>query len=93
MVSCKDFLFCLPAYPVETVVDPTGAGDTFAGGFMGYLASRRKIDAMGVKKAITFGTVIASFNVEGFGLERSCRVTKNDLQRRYRHLKTIASVC
>ncbi|MDD5019427.1 MAG: PfkB family carbohydrate kinase [Candidatus Omnitrophica bacterium] len=93
IVSCKDFLFCLPAYPVEKVVDPTGAGDTFAGGFMGYLAGRRKIDAMSVKKAITFGTVMASFNVEGFGLERSCCVTRSDLERRYRHLKAIASVC
>jgi sugar/nucleoside kinase (ribokinase family) len=93
IVFCKDFLYCLPAYPVEKVVDPTGAGDTFAGGFMGYLASRRKIDAVAIKKAITYGTIMASFNVEGFGVERSCRVTGRDIARRYRHLKTIASVC
>jgi len=93
IVFCKDFLFCLPAYPVEKVVDPTGAGDTFAGGFMGYLAKAGKLDAVSVKKAITYGTIMASFNVQGFGLERSCRVTNKEIGKRYKELKQIASVC
>lgn len=93
IVSCKDFFFCLPAYPVEKVIDPTGAGDTFAGGFMGYLAKRGKLDGMSVKRAITYGTIMASYNVEGFGVEKSSQLTKKEIEQRYRHLKEIASVC
>ncbi len=75
-------IFSLPAYPTDNVVDPTGAGDTFAGGFMGYLAACRKVGAAELKNAIAFGTVAASFNVEGFGLERTARLTRSDLKRR-----------
>lgn len=93
MVFSRDLVFCLPAYPVEKVVDPTGAGDTFAGGFMGYLAKAGRLDPVSIKKAITYGTIMASFNVQGFGVERSCRVTGKDIARRYKELKQIASVC
>lgn len=75
-------VFSLPAYPVEKVIDPTGAGDTFAGGFMGYLAKSAKINASVIKQALAYGTVAASFNVEDFGLLRTHRLTLKDLERR-----------
>jgi len=78
----KKFIFSLPAYPVEKVIDPTGAGDTFAGGFMGYLACARKVDSCAIKKALAYGTVAASFNVEDFGLYRTSTLTRADLERR-----------
>jgi len=76
------FIFSLPAYPVEKVVDPTGAGDTFAGGFMGYLAKSAKINSLTIKKALAYGTVAASFNVEDFGLCRTSKLARIDLERR-----------
>ena len=76
------FIFSLPAYPVEQVIDPTGAGDTFAGGFMGYLAQRGKINALTIKKALAYGTVAASFNVEDFGLFRTSKLTRSELEKR-----------
>lgn len=91
LVYCDDFIFCLPAYPVEKVVDPTGAGDTFAGGFMGYLASTGKVNQEGIKKAITYGTIMASFNVEGFGVERTSKITKRDVDQRLRYFKMITA--
>ena len=91
LVYCDEFIFCLPAYPVERIVDPTGAGDTFAGGFMGYLTKAKKINDKAIKKAITYGTIMASFNVEGFGVERSSRISRKDVQRRLKHFKKITS--
>ncbi len=76
------FIFSLPAYPVEKVIDPTGAGDTFAGGFMGYLARVGRINSLNLKKALGFGTVAASFNVEDFGLNRTSKLKPRDLRRR-----------
>jgi sugar/nucleoside kinase (ribokinase family) len=76
------YLFALPAYPTDKVIDPTGAGDTFAGGFIGYLALARKLDGGSIKKAIAYGTIAASFNVEGFGHERTQGLTRRDLKTR-----------
>jgi len=76
------FFIVLPAYPVAAVIDPTGAGDTFAGGFMGYLAQAGSCGGGALKKALVWGTVAASFNVEGFGLERTATLTKKALQAR-----------
>jgi sugar/nucleoside kinase (ribokinase family) len=83
------FIFSLPAYPVEKVVDPTGAGDTFAGGFMGYLAKTRRTDAASLKKAVAYGTVAASFNVEGFGLDRTAKLSLRDLENRLDRFRKI----
>jgi len=91
LVYCDDFLFSLPAYPIERIADPTGAGDTFAGGFMGYLAKVQKVNAKTMKKAICYGTIMASFNVEGFGVERSSRITKKDIDARLAHFKKMIS--
>ncbi len=80
--AASGLVFSLPAYPVEKVIDPTGAGDTFAGGFMGYLAKSGKINSAVIKKALAYGTVAASFNVEDFGLYRTSKLVPQDLQRR-----------
>jgi len=81
------FKFLLPAYPAEKVIDPTGAGDTFAGGFMGYLAKSKVINARTIKMALAFGTIAASFNIEDFGLERTSRLTMRDLNKRLAEFK------
>ncbi|MEI6831134.1 MAG: PfkB family carbohydrate kinase [Candidatus Omnitrophota bacterium] len=81
------FIFSLPAYPVEHVVDPTGAGDTFAGGFMGYLAKVGRVNSLVLKKALAYGTVAASFNVEEFGLNRTSRLKPQDLEKRLVNFK------
>ncbi len=75
-------LFSLPAYPSCNVIDPTGAGDTFAGGFMGYLSGSRRIKDKEIKLALAFGTVAASFNIEGFGLEASAKLDMRVLNKR-----------
>jgi len=84
-------IFALPAYPTEKVVDPTGAGDTFAGGFMGYLARVKKTNGPAIKRALLYGTIAASFNVEGFGLERTARLSLKDLEKRLKEFEGISS--
>jgi len=83
----KETYFATPAYPLESVFDPTGAGDTFAGGFMGYLASHASIDEATLRRAIIFGSVMASFNVEEFGTERVRRLTHEEINARFRDFK------
>lgn len=81
------FIFSLPAYPTDKVIDPTGAGDTFAGGFMGYLAKAKRIDEKNIKKAIVYGTVAASFNVEDFGLDKTSRLKIKEVEKRLAEFK------
>jgi sugar/nucleoside kinase (ribokinase family) len=75
--------FAAPAYPLEEVFDPTGAGDTFAGGFLGYLASAGRRDAA-VRRAVIMGSTLASFCVEAFSLDRLRRLTREEIDARYR---------
>ena len=82
-----DSFFAIPAYPLESVFDPTGAGDTFAGGFMGYLASQPEIDEAAMRRAMIFGSVMACFNVEQFGTERVQRLTHDEINGRFREFK------
>lgn len=84
--------FALPAFPLEDVFDPTGAGDTFAGGMMGYLASAGKVDFETMKKAVAMGSIIASFTVENFGLERLRKLTEKDIKERLAIFKKISSL-
>jgi sugar/nucleoside kinase (ribokinase family) len=79
--------FAIPAYPLESVFDPTGAGDTFAGGFMGYLSSQEKLDDAAMRRAMIFGSVMASFNVEEFGTERVRRLTHQEINKRFHAFK------
>jgi sugar/nucleoside kinase (ribokinase family) len=89
LITADDF-FALPAYPLERVVDPTGAGDTFAGGFVGLIASQvgRDLDGDVLRNAMAYGTALASFNVERFGTEAlgSSEVTGGDVRRRVEDL-------
>lgn len=80
------FMFSFPAYPVEGVVDPTGAGDTFAGGVMGYLSKAAKINETTLKKAVMYGTTVASFNVEGFGMGKTAPLTLRAVEARMKKL-------
>jgi sugar/nucleoside kinase (ribokinase family) len=87
LVTEKSF-FSLPAFPLEDVVDPTGAGDTFAGGFVGYLAANggSGADELVLRRAMAYGTALASFNVEEFGTERVARLTGDEVAARVREL-------
>jgi len=84
----RGFFLC-PAYPLHKVVDPTGAGDSFAGGIMGYLASAKgSVDAH-IRRAMVYGSVVASFCCEGFGLLRTTRVTRKQIEERVKELEAL----
>jgi sugar/nucleoside kinase (ribokinase family) len=90
-----DRFFALPAFPLETVQDPTGAGDSFAGGFLGYMASlgaEALSDQAELRRAMTYGSVLASFNVEEFGTERVARLTREEIDARYSELRRMTSL-
>ncbi|MBF0479292.1 MAG: bifunctional hydroxymethylpyrimidine kinase/phosphomethylpyrimidine kinase [Candidatus Omnitrophica bacterium] len=78
----KAFMCGFPAFPVEKVVDPTGAGDTFAGGLMGYLSKVKKINEKEIRKALIYATMCSSFNVEGFAMEKTAKLTLQDIENR-----------
>jgi sugar/nucleoside kinase (ribokinase family) len=85
--------FSLPAYPLETVLDPTGAGDAFAGGFLGYLATQdRADDEAALRRAMTYGSVLASYNVEEFGVERVVRLTRDEIEERYEDFRRMTAI-
>jgi len=77
-------VFAVPAYPLEEVFDPTGAGDSFAGGLLGYLAATGDLSEAGLRRGIVYGSVLASFIVEDFGGRRLRTLTKDDVERRYK---------
>ena len=81
--------FAAPAMPLEKVLDPTGAGDTFAGGFMGFLASAAEITDTVITRAIIAGSALASFSVEDFGLDRLLRLTPDELRDRFAEFKRL----
>jgi cytidine kinase len=92
MLVSRDRLFLIPAYPVENVVDPTGAGDAFAGGMMGFLSKLGKITSNAMRMAMIAGTVTASFAVESFGLEKLASVERSDVDKRMRDLLDMVRV-
>src|SRR5439155_19081643 len=77
-------VFAVPAYPLEEVFDPTGAGDAFAGGVLGYLAASGERSEAALRRAIVYGTVLASYIVEDFGGRRMRTLERDDIERRYR---------
>lgn len=79
--------YVLPAYPTPNVVDPTGAGDSFAGGMMGYLAQRDDFSPETLKEALAYGILVASFNVEDFSLDRLSQIQRDDIEHRLRAYK------
>lgn len=81
--------FAAPAMPLEEVFDPTGAGDTFAGGFMGSLAAAGKLDDAALARAIIYGQTVASFSVQEFSLDRLLRLTQGEIKERFRHFKRL----
>ena len=83
--------YVLPAYPTDRLIDPTGAGDTFAGGMMGHLAQCDAFDPDTLKTAMAYGIVAASFNVEGFGLERMQEITRADVNERMEEYRKMLS--
>jgi sugar/nucleoside kinase (ribokinase family) len=89
LMTSDDSFFAAPAMPLEHVADPTGAGDTFAGGFMGYLASADEVTDAVVSRAIIAGSAMASFAVEDFGLDRLLRLTQDEVRTRFDAFKRL----
>jgi sugar/nucleoside kinase (ribokinase family) len=90
VLSGPDGLFLCPAYPLPRVVDPTGAGDSFVGGLMGFLASAPGSLGRNLRQAMIVGSVVASFCCEGLGLTRTARLTRASIDRRVEELKRLA---
>ena len=90
LLADRDCFFSAPAYPCEDVFDPTGAGDSFAGGFMGYLARTRDVSTASIRRAVIFGTVMASFCVEEFSVDGMTSLDQADIERRFRVLKELS---
>jgi len=90
LLLAKDLFFSAPAYPLEDIHDPTGAGDCFAGAFTGYLARANRIDDGSLRKAVIYGSVIASYCVEEFSLGRLQTLTESDINERYNLLKLMS---
>lgn len=88
----KQLMFSFPAYPVDLVVDPTGAGDTFAGALMGYLSKVNKADEKSLRKALLYATTLASFNVQGFGMEKTAPLSIADVETRLKALVKFFSI-
>ena len=98
LIVHKSGIAALPAYPAEKVIDPTGAGDTFAGGMMGYLAGvvkkggAKAVTLNTLLKAASHGTVAASFNIESFSLDRLMKLKKSDLVKRHKEFAAMTRV-
>lgn len=88
----SEAIFAIPAFPLEQVFDPTGAGDTFAGGFMGQIARSGDRSEAGLRRAIVYGSVLASFVVEDFGLRRLRSLTQEEIEHRYRQFVALTNV-
>lgn len=85
MLVDKRGVFCVPAFPLEEPHDPTGAGDSFAGGFMGYLAGASQTNDAALRRAMVYGSVLGSFTVEQFGLDRLRKLKNSEIHARARH--------
>ena len=86
-----DSIFFAPAYPLEAVFDPTGAGDAFAGGFIGYLARTGDLSEGSLKRAVVYGSAMGSFAVEKFSNERLLEITRDDIERRVREFQRLVA--
>ncbi|HPZ09056.1 MAG TPA: PfkB family carbohydrate kinase [Candidatus Eremiobacteraeota bacterium] len=91
LLYTKEIVFSLPGFPLEEVKDPTGAGDTFAGGLMGFLAETGKVTPGNLKKGIVYASVMASYNVEDFSLDKMSKLKSVDIEWRYEAFKNLTS--
>ena len=91
MMVHDKWVFSVPSFPLEEVHDPTGAGDSFAGGFMGYLTSAGRINADTLRRAMVYGSVLGSFTVEKFGLKRLLTLKRSEITNRVRHFHKLTS--
>ena len=92
LMFSKDGIFYAPSYPLEEVLDPTGAGDTFAGGFMGYVASHDINNVNDYKRAVIYGSVLASFTVEDFSVNRLAKLKKDEIDVRYLAFMNLSNI-
>ncbi len=92
LMFSKDGIFYAPSYPLEEVLDPTGAGDTFAGGFMGYVASHDINNVNDYKRAVIYGSVLASFTVEDFSVNRLAKLKKDEIDARYLAFMNLSNI-
>jgi len=89
ILSTPGGMFISPAFPLDKVVDPTGAGDSFVGGLIGYIASRKGPIETNLRRGMIYGSVVASYCCEGFGLTRTTRVSRHEIERRVKHLEKL----
>lgn len=89
LLFTQQAVFSAPAYPLETIFDPTGAGDSFMGGFCGYIAKHDKFDIETLKRAVIYGSTVASFCVERFSLERFKTLTIHEIEKRYHEFRQL----
>src|SRR6478609_1342283 len=87
----QDSIFFAPAYPLESVFDPTGAGDSFAGGFMGYLARSGDLSDANLRRAVVYGSAMGSFAVEKFSVQRLLEITPADIRARVADFKSLVA--
>ena len=85
----SNFMFLIPGFPIDQVIDPTGAGDTFAGAFMGYLTCVNKFDQHTLRRAVCYGVSVSSFNVQGFGPERTAKLTLAQVKKRIHEFRKL----
>ncbi|OGF68191.1 MAG: sugar kinase [Candidatus Fischerbacteria bacterium RBG_13_37_8] len=83
----------MPAYPLENVMDPTGAGDSFAGGFLGYLSTLKRFSINDLRKALAYGNMVASYTVEDFSVNKLVSIHFEDIESRYELFKSITAIC
>jgi sugar/nucleoside kinase (ribokinase family) len=93
LLFTKNGIFTTPAYLIESISDPTGAGDTFAGGFIGYLAKSKSLTEASLRRAAIYGTIMATFAVEDFGLNKLKNITNLDIAERIMRFKKITRFC
>jgi sugar/nucleoside kinase (ribokinase family) len=92
LLAIKDKVFAIPAMPLDSVKDPTGAGDSFAGGLVGYLASQNKVNEKTLRQALAYGTATASFTCEDFSLNKLNKITKKDITKRVRDFTKLIAI-
>ena len=91
IIGKQGFYFAMPSFPVENVVDPTGAGDSFAGAFIGFIAKTGNTEPETLKKALVYGNAVASYTVEGFSIEKLEHINENKIKERVNYIKDISS--